>query len=225
VTDWPQHAEATLDQVACGPTVRALHFPDNSFVDELLEEGDRFCIRESPFLQRNNAVRVHKRWWKEIEKLRQFGGVHSDAEGPWPACRQAARNVASCPPWPESAKILAMSRRARSRFASGTRPAGISLSDDEHAAALQRVRDIVACLTAAGWPGFIVADSGNGAHALGRIDLPADDGGLVQRCLQAQAGPFDDAVVKVDTSVYNPARIWKLYGSLACKGDDIDGRP
>ena len=70
-----------------------------------------------------------------------------------------------------------------------------------------------------------MADSGNGAHALGRIDLPADDGGLVQRCLQALAARFNDAAVKVDTGVYNPARIWKLYGTTAAKGDDVPGRP
>lgn len=105
------------------------------------------------------------------------------------------------------------------------RPAGISSSDAEHAAALGRIQDVVAYLTAAGWPGFIVADSGNGGHALGPIDLAADDGGLVQRCLQALAVRFDDAAVKVDTGVFNPARIWKLYGTTACKGDDIDGRP
>ncbi|NLF73305.1 MAG: DUF3987 domain-containing protein [Candidatus Anammoximicrobium sp.] len=106
-----------------------------------------------------------------------------------------------------------------------TRPAGISSSDDEHAAALGRVQDIVAYLAAAGWPGGIAADSGNGGHATYRIDLPADDGGLVQRCLQALAVRFDDAAVTVDKGNYNPARIWKLYGTLACKGDDVPGRP
>ena len=87
------------------------------------------------------------------------------------------------------------------------------------------MQEIVAYLTANGWPPPIVADSGNGGHAMYRIELPTDDGGLVQRCLKALAGRFDDAVVKVDTVVYNPARIWKLYGTRACKGDDVDGRP
>jgi hypothetical protein len=105
------------------------------------------------------------------------------------------------------------------------RPAGISSTDAEHAAALARIQDIMAYLKAAGWPTPIVADSGNGGHALFRIDLPADDGGLVKRCLQALAARFDDAAVEVDTSVHNPARIWKLYGTLACKGDDVPGRP
>ena len=105
------------------------------------------------------------------------------------------------------------------------RPTGISSTDAEHAAALQRVKDIAADLQAAGWPEPIIADSGNGAHALFRIDLRADDGGVVQRCLQTLAARFDDATVKVDQSVFNPARIWKLYGTMACKGDDVPGRP
>src|SRR5262249_16019924 len=36
---------------------------------------------------------------------------------------------------------------------------------------------------------------------------------------------WDDVLVKVDRKVYNPARIWKLYGTLAAKGDAIPGRP
>jgi hypothetical protein len=64
-----------------------------------------------------------------------------------------------------------------------------------------------------------MGDSGNGGHLLYRIDLPADDGGLVQRCLEALAARFDDGTVTVDQKVFNPARIWKLYGTTAGKGD------
>jgi hypothetical protein len=105
------------------------------------------------------------------------------------------------------------------------RPAGISASDDEHSAALAKARDIAVYLRAAGWPQPILADSGNGAHVLYRIDLSTDDGGLVQRILQALAVRFDDEAVKVDKAVFNPARIWKLYGTTAAKGDDVPGRP
>ena len=108
------------------------------------------------------------------------------------------------------------------------RPAGIAASDDEHDAALNRATDIDFWLSEQGWPTPIIADSGNGGHLLYRIDLPADDGGLVQRCLAALAKRFDDPAVKVDCSVFNPARIWKLYGTMAGKGDAdaaILGRP
>jgi hypothetical protein len=63
------------------------------------------------------------------------------------------------------------------------RPAGIASSDEEHKAALDRAAAIDAYLTANGWPFPIKADSGNGGQLIYRIDLPADDAGLVQRCL------------------------------------------
>ncbi len=76
-----------------------------------------------------------------------------------------------------------------------------------------------------GFPWPILADSGNGAHLLYRVDLPADDGGLSERCLLALAAKYDDTAVKVDRAVSNPARIWKLYGTKACKGDNTPDRP
>jgi hypothetical protein len=105
------------------------------------------------------------------------------------------------------------------------RPAGISSTDVEHAAALQRADDIRRHLVARDWLEPVVADSGNGAHLLYRIDLPVDDAGVVDRCLKAIAARFDDAAVKIDTTVHNPARIWKLYGTLVCKGDNTAERP
>lgn len=100
-----------------------------------------------------------------------------------------------------------------------------SASDSEHEAAIARAEAIAAYLSELGWPEPIMADSGNGAHLMYRVELPADDGGLVERCLKSLAESFDDDQIKVDTSVHNPARIWKLYGSLACKGTDTAERP
>lgn len=105
------------------------------------------------------------------------------------------------------------------------RLSGISATEEEHQAALDRACEVAAHLKSNGWPAPIMADSGNGAHLLYRIDLAADDGGLVQRCLEALDQRFSDARVKVDTAVYNPARIWKLYGTPACKGDSTPSRP
>jgi hypothetical protein len=36
---------------------------------------------------------------------------------------------------------------------------------------------------------------------------------------------FSDAVVSLDLKVFNAARIWKVYGTMACKGDDLPERP
>lgn len=107
------------------------------------------------------------------------------------------------------------------------RKAGISSTDDEHAAALERAASIRAWLAARGWREPVTADSGNGSHLLYRIDLPNDAAStdLAQRCLAALASQFDDERVKVDRTVYNAARIWKLYGTTARKGDNTASRP
>ncbi len=112
------------------------------------------------------------------------------------------------------------------------RPAGISATDAEHDAALARMEAIAAFLSANGWPEPVMGDSGNGGHLLYRIDLPNDEASreLVNRVLQALAGFIDDAEgqpirVCLDTSVGNPARIWKLYGTIAGKGDSVSDRP
>ena len=102
---------------------------------------------------------------------------------------------------------------------------GISSTDREHDAAIQKARGIAQTLQELGWPMPIIADSGNGAHLLYRIEVPADDAGLIQRCLGALAQRFDDSAVTIDRSVFNPARIWKLYGTVAAKGDSTPDRP
>jgi hypothetical protein len=67
-------------------------------------------------------------------------------------------------------------------------------------------------------------DSGNGAQMTYRIDLPTDDGGLVSRVLSALSVMSDDQV-KLDVTVCNPARIWRLPGTMNRKGDSTETRP
>ncbi len=107
------------------------------------------------------------------------------------------------------------------------RPSGISSNDDEHRAAIDRAKEIRNYLQTQGWPEPILADSGNGAHLLYQIDLPNDSESteLIKKCLEALAFKFSDEKVEVDLTTYNPARIWKLYGTMACKGDSTEGRP
>jgi hypothetical protein len=78
-----------------------------------------------------------------------------------------------------------------------------------------------------GWPAPILGDSGNGAHLLWRIDLPndADSRLLVEDCLRALAEMFGDDKVDVDVKNSNAARIWKLYGTCARKGNNTKDRP
>jgi hypothetical protein len=108
-----------------------------------------------------------------------------------------------------------------------TRLAKISATDAEHEAALQRARTCRAWLHEQRWPEPLSADSGNGTHLLYRLDLPNDEAStrLVARTLQALALLFNDTHVTVDETTFNAARVWKLYGTLVCKGDHIPQRP
>jgi hypothetical protein len=105
------------------------------------------------------------------------------------------------------------------------RPSGVSATSEEKLQAWQSIRNVHQWLQEQGWPEPILCDSGNGYHLLYRIDLPSDDGGLVKDVLKSIASRFDNARVKIDTSVFNPGRIVKLYGSTASKGDSLRARP
>lgn len=107
------------------------------------------------------------------------------------------------------------------------RPAGISSSDSEHDAAIDRARAYRAHLEGQGLGSGVLADSGNGAHLLYPVDLPNDQESLelVKGVLAAAAEKFSDDVVAVDQTTCNAARIWKLYGTTARKGDSTPGRP
>jgi hypothetical protein len=114
------------------------------------------------------------------------------------------------------------------------RPSGISSTDEEHAIALEAAGRIARYLTEEhGFPEPVRADSGNGAHLLYRIDLPNDEesGTLVKQCLQALGAMFDQEPgegrpgYEVDQTTFNAARIWKLYGTMARKGDHTPERP
>jgi len=107
------------------------------------------------------------------------------------------------------------------------RPAGISSTDAEHIAALDKAQECRGYLRAEGWPDPILADSGNGGHLLYGVALPKDDASrrVIASCLKALAFRFDDQAVHVDQGNFNAARIWKLYGTAVCKGDSLPKRP
>jgi hypothetical protein len=105
------------------------------------------------------------------------------------------------------------------------RPSGISASDSEKKAAHKKALEIYEYLKGRGWPLPMAADSGNGYHLLYRIDLPCNDGKVLEQVLTALADRFDGDGVKLDRSVHNQARIARLYGTLAAKGDNTKERP
>ena len=105
------------------------------------------------------------------------------------------------------------------------RPSGISSSDTELRRALVLRDNIASEITGEmGLPAPIRAVSGNGGHLLYRLpDLPVSDDSqlFIKNTLAGLADRFDSDTVKIDTVVYNPARIWKLYGTTSKKGDEV----
>lgn len=103
------------------------------------------------------------------------------------------------------------------------RPAGVSATDAEKSAAQRMIHDIDSHLWERAFPPGIIGDSGNGSHLMLPMIMPADDGGATKNLLEGLARDFDNEACKVDVTTFNPARIWKLPGTLACKGDDAPG--
>lgn len=106
------------------------------------------------------------------------------------------------------------------------RPAGISATDEEREAAIAVVRSIRSYLTEQGFPDSLLGDSGNGGHGLYRVDLPntLDVAETMRQFLERLAVLFDTDRVKLDRTVFNAARIWKVYGTKVCKGDEVGDR-
>ncbi len=81
-------------------------------------------------------------------------------------------------------------------------------------------------LTDRGLPDPLVGMSGNGYHLVYGVDWEITEDGedLVECFLKAMAKQFDDAVIKIDTSVHNASRVSKVYGTFPRKGDGADDR-
>jgi hypothetical protein len=110
------------------------------------------------------------------------------------------------------------------------RPAGIPASDTELAAALT-LRDSIADEIQEKYKlplSPIKAVSGNGGHLLYPIipELPAAKyAPVIKQMLEEISEQFSTDTVNVDSKVFNPARIWKLYGTTAKKGDQLPVGP
>jgi hypothetical protein len=104
------------------------------------------------------------------------------------------------------------------------RPAGISSTDAEKAAAFEVMHRVSVFFQDLGVTP-IEADSGNGYHLLVPISLAIGLAPLVKDVLAALAARFDTDDVKIDRTVFNPSRILKCYGSLSKKGENTLERP
>jgi hypothetical protein len=206
------------------------------FLGLLAEPGQIIELRLLNFHSRNQHFpATMSGYFSDYEKLAQAACKHSaDAQGAYITLNPVnsallaravnrLRVVGKSQPLTSDGDVLG--RRWLPIDLDPVRPSGISATDEEHQLAIERAFQVRDVLQAEGWPRPIVGDSGNGAHLLYRIELPASDNGMIKRCLQALSLRFDDDRVNVDQSVFNPARIWKLYGTISRKGDALPERP
>lgn len=107
------------------------------------------------------------------------------------------------------------------------RPAGISSSDNELEAAKDRAISVRDWLTTLDWPLPVEGMSGNGYHLMYRVDEPNNDDTrvLFEFATKMLAAIWTDDKVSVDTTVFNAARVWKIYGTISAKGSSTEDRP
>jgi hypothetical protein len=108
------------------------------------------------------------------------------------------------------------------------RPSGISSSDTELQNAKDTAIQVIAWLSEKGFPEPVQAMSGNGVHLLYHITetpVTPDVIKYIQNFLKFLAANFNSDSVNIDTSVFNPARICRLYGTTARKGDPVPPGP
>lgn len=107
------------------------------------------------------------------------------------------------------------------------RPAGISSTAGELAQAESKATEVQSWLTSLGWPEPMLAMSGNGYHLMYRIDMPntPEVRSNVEFATKMLASLFSDQFISVDTTVFNAARVWKVYGTVSRKGSPTEDRP
>lgn len=103
---------------------------------------------------------------------------------------------------------------------------------EELARAWELKLDVEKFLVAQGWPAPHVVMSGNGYHLYWLLDDEDDfldpsinNIGLIRDLLHFLGNKFDNAAVKIDRGVHNPARITKFIGTIARKGTASEDRP
>ena len=105
------------------------------------------------------------------------------------------------------------------------RSSGVSSTDGEKECALLTITKIKTYLRQRGFNDPVMCDSGNGYHLLYSVDMQKKEETVVKDFLKTLDLLFSDDHVHIDTVVYNPARITKLYGCMAKKGSDTPERP
>lgn len=107
------------------------------------------------------------------------------------------------------------------------RPSDTSSTDEQIQEAKELGNKIYRYLRDVGFEQPAFGFSGNGVHLLYKVALVNcdDNKNMLKRFLETLGLLFDTENVKVDNTTFNPARICKLYGTLAQKGANSKKRP
>lgn len=226
---WPEMTERPRDRQSGKPEPSVDEI--RRALDVLFEPSDVVELRA--FKNRRCTVSGYyddfDRLATDAQRLnRQCGGVYVTLNSVQPDL--LARRKNRCVEYPESTTNdgQIVMRRWLPIDLDPVRPTGISSSDEEHSAAMALAEEIRKFLVEdLRFPEPVLANSGNGWHLLFRVDLPNDEESfkLIRDCLAALDQRFSDDHVLVDAGNYNASRIWKLFGSVAGKGDHTADRP
>ena len=108
------------------------------------------------------------------------------------------------------------------------RPANTSSTQAQLDEAEEMCLDILQLLTEElSWPEPLITMSGNGFHLLFKVELPnsPEVKDLIHQVLLALAGKFNTKTCIVDTGNFDAARLWKLPGTMARKGEETAETP
>lgn len=107
------------------------------------------------------------------------------------------------------------------------RPTDTSSSKEQIETAKKVGNEVFSFMNQIGFEKPLSAFSGNGVHLLYKVNLAKSEKNkdLIKNCLKVLDLYFSNDEVKIDVSNHNPARVCKLYGTLAQKGSDTESRP
>lgn len=107
------------------------------------------------------------------------------------------------------------------------RPTDTSSTDEQIELAKKAGNEVFKFMSNIGFERPLCAFSGNGVHLLYKVFLKSDESNksMIQKCLKVLDMYFSNDDVKIDVTNHNPARVCKLYGTLAQKGSNTQERP
>ena len=107
------------------------------------------------------------------------------------------------------------------------RPSGTSSTNEQLENAKELANRVYKFMKSEGFEKPIIGMSGNGCHLMYRVSLSntPENKSLMEKSLKSLDMIFSNNIIDVDTSVFNQARISKLYGTLAQKGTNSEDRP